>query len=77
MYGPSNLSERAAVALRRYAWALNANMGQAVEAMVISLPGYVNPALVCAACKDNTKCDVCVFKISAELPQNAAPLLYS
>jgi multimeric flavodoxin WrbA len=77
MYGPSNLSERAAVALRRYVWALNASMGQAVETMVISLPGYVNSTQVCAACKDNTKCNVCVFKTGAELPENAAALLYS
>jgi multimeric flavodoxin WrbA len=52
-------------------------MGQAVETMVISLPGYVNSTQVCAACKDNTKCNVCVFKTGAELPENAAALLYS
>jgi hypothetical protein len=67
MYSP-NFSELAAVAIRRIAWAMGANMGQAVDAMVLCLPQSINAEKVCAACKDNTKCTSCIFKSCAVPP---------
>jgi hypothetical protein len=75
MYAP-NFSETAAVTVRRLAWAMGTNMGQAVDVMVKSLPAFINAEKVCALCKDKTKCTVCSFKNSGEMPQKAVALLY-
>ena len=75
MYSP-NFSELAAVSVRRLAWAMGGNMGQAVDVMVKSLPAFINSEKVCSSCKDKTKCAVCSFKSSGEMPQKALSLLY-
>jgi hypothetical protein len=75
-YSPQ-FSEAAAVAVRRLAWAMGGNMGQAVNVMVSCLPGFINSGKVCAACKDTSKCAACVFKTGGTLPEKAAKLLYS
>jgi hypothetical protein len=67
MYSP-NFSELAAVAIRRLAWAMGANMGQAVDAMVLLLPSRINPEKVCVSCKDTSKCTACIFKAGATPP---------
>jgi hypothetical protein len=54
MYSPK-FSTLAAVAIRRLAWAMGANMGQAVDAIVLLLSGKINQEKVCAACKDVSK----------------------
>ena len=75
MYSP-NYSEISAVTVRRLAWAMGANMGQAVDVMVKSLPAFINAEKVCGLCKDKTKCTVCAFKNCGEMPQKAVALLY-
>ena len=75
MYGP-NLSEIAAVSVRRLAWAMKSNMGLAIEVMAKSLPAYIKAEKVCELCKDKTKCTVCAFKNSGEMPQKAIALMY-
>jgi hypothetical protein len=75
MYSP-NFSEIAAVTVRRLAWAMGANMGQAVDVMVKSLPAFINAEKVCASCKDKTKCFACAFKNSGDMPEKAIALLY-
>jgi hypothetical protein len=75
MYSP-NFSEIAAVSVRRLAWAMGANMGQAVDVMVKSLPAFINAEKVCALCRDKSKCSACAFKNCGEMPQNAMALLY-
>ena len=75
MYSP-DFSEIAAVSIRRLAWAMGANMGQVVDVMVRSLPGYINAEKVCELCKDKSKCPACAFKNSGEMPQKALALLY-
>jgi hypothetical protein len=75
MYSP-NFSVIAAVSVRRLAWAMGANMGQAVDVMVKSLPAFINAEKACASCKDKSKCAVCAFKNCGEMPQNATALLY-
>jgi len=74
MYGP-NLSELAAVAIRRLAWAMETNMGKAIDALVICLQQSISAEKVCAACKDTTKCTACAFKITVTTPQKLSPLL--
>jgi hypothetical protein len=51
-------------------------MGKAVDVMVSCLPAFIKTDKVCAACKDNTKCQGCIFKTAAELPEQAAALMY-
>ena len=75
MYSPK-FSELAAVTVRRLAWAMGANMGQAVDVLVKALPAFINAEKVCALCKDKTKCTACAFKNSGEMPQKALALLY-
>jgi hypothetical protein len=74
MYSP-NFSELAAVAVRRLAWAMGGNMGQAIDAMVLLLPSRINPEKICAACKDNSKCVSCIFKSCAVPPLKLLDLL--
>jgi len=76
MYSP-NFSELAAVTIRRLAWAMGANMGQAVDVLVKALPAFINTEKVCAVCKDQTKCAACAFKNAGEMPKKALTLLYS
>jgi hypothetical protein len=74
MYSPE-FSELAAVAIRRLAWAMGANMRQAVDAIVLCLPKSINADKVCAACKDNSKCTACIFKSCAVPPLKLVDLL--
>jgi hypothetical protein len=74
LYSP-NFSELAAVAIRRLAWAMGSNMGQAVDAMVESLPALINAEKVCALCKDASKCTACIFKAGAVPPLKLVDLL--
>ena len=75
MYSPK-FSEIAAVSVRRLAWAMGANMGQAVDVMVKSLSGYIDPDKVCVRCRDKSKCEVCTFRNCGEMPEKAVALLY-
>jgi len=75
MYCP-NLSEIAVVTIRRLAWAMGVPMGQAVDVMVKSLPAFIKSDMVCASCKDPTKCLTCTFKNCGEMPEKALTLLY-
>jgi hypothetical protein len=75
MYAP-NFSELAAVSVRRLAWAMGANMGQAVDVMVKSLPAFIKTDKVCGSFKDKTKCSACAFQNCGEMPQKALTLLY-
>ena len=60
MYGP-NLSATASVSIRRLAWAMHTNMGQAVDAMVRLISGHIDQKKICSACKDDSKCTACIF----------------
>jgi hypothetical protein len=75
MYSPQ-FTELATVTVRRLAWAMGANMGQAVDLMVKALPGFINAEKVCGLCKDKSKCFVCAFKHPREMPEKALALLY-
>jgi recombinational DNA repair protein RecR len=75
MYSP-NFSELAAVSIRRLAWAMGANMGQAVDVLVKALPAFINTQKVCELCKDKSKCTVCACKSGGKMPDKALALLY-
>jgi hypothetical protein len=55
----------ATVSVRRLAWALGLTMPKAVDRIVAMLPSLVSPTVVCAACKDNSKCNACAFNQQA------------
>jgi hypothetical protein len=73
-YSPQ-FSAISAVSVRRLAWALEMNMGQAVEKIVCCLPAIIKPEKVCAACKDKTKCASCVFEFASDLPEEIAEMV--
>ena len=75
MYAP-NFSEIASVTVRRLAWAMGANMSQAVDVIVKAAPAFINAEKVCACCKDKTKCAACAFRNCGEMPEKALSLLY-
>jgi len=74
MYSP-DFSELAAVSVRRLAWAMETTMGKAVDAIVSLLPGNIDPAKVCIACKDTSKCKACIFKSCAVTSAKIVDLL--
>jgi recombinational DNA repair protein RecR len=59
-YSPP-FSALAAVSVRRLAWSMGKPMPAAVDLMVSLLPSVLDPAKVCLACKDSSKCELCVF----------------
>jgi len=72
-YSPP-FSALATVSVRRLAWAMGKPMPAAVDVMVKSLPSILDPAKVCLACRDNTRCSSCVF-CNLALSQEAAAVL--
>ena len=75
MYAP-DFSQLSAVTVRRLAWAMGANMSQAVDVIVKAAPAFINAEKVCACCKDKTKCAACAFRNCGEMPEKALSLLY-
>ena len=75
MYSPK-FSELATVSVRRLAWAMGTDMGKAVDVLVKALPAFIKSDMVCASCKDPTKCLTCTFKNCGEMPEKALTLLY-
>ena len=59
-YSPQ-FSEKAAVSVRRLAWALGVSMPKAVDQIVGLLPSMFSQSVICAKCKDSTKCKLCGF----------------
>ncbi|MBT6340286.1 MAG: hypothetical protein HOJ48_13425 [Desulfobacula sp.] len=47
--------------LRRIAWALNMPMTKAMNAVFEYAGNIIDKKRVCAACKDNSKCNTCAF----------------
>lgn len=58
------LSLKSSRTLRRIAWALDVPMTIAIEKVFEHLPGILDREKVCAACRDKTKCDSCLFSIN-------------
>jgi recombinational DNA repair protein RecR len=72
-YSPP-FSALAAVSVRRLAWAMGKKMPSAVDLMVSLLPSIVDTSKVCLSCKDNTKCQSCVFCRTITAEEKAALL---
>jgi hypothetical protein len=49
------------VSVCRLAWAMGKPMSAAVDLMVRLTPSVLDPAKVCLACKDKSKCKLCAF----------------
>jgi hypothetical protein len=74
MYSP-RFSELAVVSVRRLAWALNTDMGEAVDVMAQFLSQNFDSKKICALCQDNSKCHCCGFGSCGKLPENTNKLL--
>jgi recombinational DNA repair protein RecR len=74
-YSPP-FSGLATVSVRRLAWAMGKPMPAAVDLMVRLLPSIVDPSKVCLACKDNTKCQGCIFCQQVSAQEKAALLAF-
>jgi recombinational DNA repair protein RecR len=72
-YSPQ-FSALAAVSVRRLAWAMGKTMPAAVDLMVKLLPSIVDTSKVCLPCKDNTKCQYCIFCSTLTQEEKAALL---
>ena len=53
----------ACVSIRRLAWALKTNMVKTIDIIVFILSHIFNREVICNSCKDNSKCNCCIFKI--------------
>ncbi|MDR0639947.1 MAG: hypothetical protein LBG27_13795 [Spirochaetaceae bacterium] len=60
MYTPQ-FSDKAAITVRRLAWALEVSMPKAVNQIINTLPFIYTQGVICLACKDRTKCAMCAF----------------
>ena len=60
MYSPQ-FSDMASISVRRLSWAMSKPMPAAVDLMVKLLPSIVSSSKVCSLCKDNSKCQDCIF----------------
>jgi hypothetical protein len=60
MYTPQ-FSDTATISVRRLAWALNKSMPETVDLMVSLMPSLMEPSKVCMACRDQAKCQACIF----------------
>ena len=59
-YAP-RFSDMALISVRRFAWAIGKPMPATVDLMVKILPLSINPKKVCLSCRDNGKCQGCIF----------------
>ena len=55
------LSCQSSCTLRRIAWALGLPMTKAIERVFDHMPLILDKEKVCQGCRDNTRCDDCVF----------------
>jgi recombinational DNA repair protein RecR len=55
------LSMKSSCTLRRISWALGVPMTQTIERVFEHLPRILNRKMVCAACRDKSKCHECSF----------------
>jgi hypothetical protein len=60
MYTP-RFSDKAAITVRRLAWALDMPMTKAIERIIDVLPFVFSPGLICLDCRDKSKCANCAF----------------
>jgi hypothetical protein len=54
-------SDMTFISLERFAWALNVNMPVAVDLLLKFASYYIEKPEICFSCKDNDKCNQCVF----------------
>jgi len=60
MYSPA-ITDQATIALRRLAWAIGKPMTKTASALIENVLSFVDPAAICAKCRDTSKCEDCFF----------------
>ena len=61
-YYTPQFSELTSVSVRRLAWALEMNMVKTMDFIVQILPHFLEYKAICKQCRDNSKCNCCIFK---------------
>jgi len=59
-YAPE-LSVEGSATLRRLAWSLGKTMTQTLEIVIEEYSKAKEAELICNSCRDNTRCDECIF----------------
>ena len=62
-YYTPRFSVVACVSIRRLAWAMNTNMVKTIDIIVFILSRIFDHKFICKSCKDNSKCNSCIFKL--------------
>jgi len=70
-YTPELTAESCCI-LRRIAWAAGLPMTKTINQVFEVIPEVLDKEIVCAACKDNSKCNICGFNRIKE--HNIAPV---
>jgi len=73
-YFSQKISPLASASIRRFGWAIKKSMPATIDLLVKLLPLVINPKKVCPLCKDNSKCDSCVFSKEIDSQALAAAL---
>jgi hypothetical protein len=60
MYSPS-IPDEHTISLKRLAWAAGQPMTKTAAALIENCTSFVDPAAVCAKCRDTSKCEDCFF----------------
>ena len=55
------LTTAASCTLRRLAWAAGLPMTKVINQVFEFLPEFMDKQIVCGACKDTTRCEICGF----------------
>jgi hypothetical protein len=72
-YSPQ-FSKQASVSVRRLAWFKEKPMTATVDLMVQLIRVFLDPAKVCLSCRDNAKCQACIFSKQITEQEKAALL---
>jgi hypothetical protein len=65
------LSQQQSCTLRRIAWALSIPMTKAMNTIFNYVSKVVDNNKICKSCRDNTKCDDCVFNQKNQIKEVA------
>lgn len=68
------LNTAACCTLRRIAWAAELPMTKTLNQLVIQLPEIFDKKIICSACKDQSKCNICGFSELFNPEENSATI---
>ena len=72
MYSPA-IPDEHVIALKRLAWATGQPMTKTAAALIESCLAFIDPAAICAKCRDTSRCSECFF--SGEITNGGARMI--